>query len=296
MPGSLLFMIYLTSMTIIGYCPQPSSALVYSPWRIVDEDDCSCHSHNNIIISRSKSAISSFLAQLKRVPQCGDGLWYRVAYLDMRNSTQECPSNWMERSTPQLRACGRPTSVGANCSSENFSTGALGLQYSKVCGRVIGYQYGNPGAFNLHRRPQTNSPDDNYVDGVSVTHGLPRSHIWTYAAGVSGAISFDHSGNCPCTNPAASTNVLPPHFVGDNYFCESGNQENRIDISKFFDADPLWDGEQCEGECCSNGKSPPWFSVTLPKLTSDDIEVRICGDEDTHNEDTPIQLLEIYMQ
>ena len=42
----------------------------------------------------------------------------------------------------------------------------------------------------------------------------------------------------------------------------------------------------CEGECCSNGKSPPWFSVTLPNPTYDDIEVRICGDEGTRNEDT----------
>jgi hypothetical protein len=48
-----------------------------------------------------------------------------------------------------------------------------------------------------------------------------------------------------------------------------------------------------------NGKSPPWFStsVTLPSTTSDDIEVRICDqDEGTHNEDTPIQLLEIFVQ
>ena len=60
-----------------------------------------------------------------------------------------------------------------------------------------------------------------------------------------------------------------------------------------FEDDPVWDGEQCEGECCSNGKSPPWFSVSFPNPTSDDIEVHICGDEGTHNEDTPIQLLEI---
>ena len=110
------------------------------------------------------------------------------------------------------------------------------------------------------------------------------------------AISFDHSGKCPCTNPAAGTNVLPLQFMGDNYFCESGNQENKTDISEFLYADPVWDGEQCEGECCSNEKSLPWFSMTLPNPTSDDIEVHICGNEGTHNEDTPIQLLEIFIQ
>ena len=211
----------------------------------------------------------------------------------MSDSTQQCPPNWTEISTP-VRTCGRPTSIGASCSSEYFSTRAL--QYNKVCGRAIGYQYGNPGAFNLHRRPQINSPDGNYVDGLSITHGTPRTHIWTYVVGASGAASFDHSGNCPCANPVATTNILPLHFVSDNYFCESGNQEERVDVSEFFENDPVWDGEQCEGECCSNGKSPPWFSVTLPNPTSDNIEVRICGDEGTHNEDAPIQLLEIFIQ
>ena len=294
MSGSLLIIVYLTSVAVIGCCPQLSSALVHSPWWIVDEDGCSCHSLvQESVVSHINSYISFFLAELKTAPQCGDGLWYRVAYLNMSNSTQECPSPWMEISTP-VRTCGRQTSMGASCSSKTFPTRAL--QYSRVCGRAIGYQYGNPGAFNLHGRPQINSPDDNYVDGVSVTHGIPRTHIWTYAVGVSGVKFFDHSGNCPCTNPAATTNVLPPHFIGDSYFCESGNQENSVEVSDFFEDDPVWDGEQCEGECCSNGKSPPWFSVTLPNPTSDDIEVRICGDEGTHNEDTPIQLLEIYIQ
>lgn len=68
------------------------------------------------------------------------------------------------------------------------------------------------------------------------------------------------------------------------------------DRSIFFEDDPVWDGKQCEGDCCSSGKSPPWFLVTLLNPTVDDIEVRICGDEGTDNEDTPIKLLEIYIQ
>ena len=261
----------------------------------MDADDHTCYSSVESVVAHiSTNIIPSFLSGLKSVPQCGDGLWYRVAYLNMSNSTHECPSPWMEIRSTSVRTCGRSTSTGASCSSETFFTRAL--QYSKVCGRVIGYQYGSPGAFNLHGRPPTNSPDDNYVDGVSVTYGTPRTHIWTYAAGVSGTTSFDLSGSCPCANPAATTNVLPPHFVGDNYFCESGNQEETTEVSNFFEDDPLWDGEQCEGECCSNGRSPPWFSVILPNPISDDIEVRICGDEGTDNEDTPVQLLEIFVQ
>ena len=296
--SSLLIVVTLTSLSALGCYPQLSCALVHSPFLITDEDACGCGCcHSSVqqsVISHINSTISSLLTELKTVPQCGDGLWYRVAYLNMSDSTQQCPSNWREISTP-VRTCGRPMTTRASCSGEYFS--ARALRYSKVCGRAIGYQYGSPGAFNLNERPPISSPNDNYIDGLSVTHGTPRTHIWTYAVGVSDVEFFDHSGTCPCTNPVAITQaVLPPYFVGDNYFCESGNHEGRVDVSEFFENDPVWDGEQCEGECCSNGKSPPWFSVTLPNPTSDDIEVRICGDEGTQNEDTPVQLLEIFIQ
>ena len=41
-------------------------------------------------------------------------------------------------------------------------------------------------------------------------------------------------------------------------------------------------------------RSPPWFSVQLPTQTSNRIEVRICADESTSNEDVLIELLEIF--
>jgi hypothetical protein len=126
---------------------------------------------------------------------------------------------------------------------------------------------------------------------------MPRTHIWTFAAGASEGTVANYITNCPCANAWAAENAEPaPSFVGNNSFCESGNSEGGSLGGIVYDEDPLWDGEQCEGECCSNGKSPPWFSVTLPNSTSDDIEVRICGDEDTNNEDTLIQLLEIFVQ
>ena len=90
----------------------------------------------------------------------------------------------------------------------------------------------------------------------------------------------------------------PPLFVGNNYYCESGNPSSTFQHTNvlMYTGDPLWDGQQCEGQCCSNGKSPPWFSVTLPSPTSNDINVRICGTEATTNEDTPIAILELYVQ
>ena len=131
-----------------------------------------------------------------------------------------------------------------------------------------------------------NTIDSYYVYGVSITHGMPRNHIWTLASGITGGQhDIEHGHNCPCSEPRPTQ---PPSFVGDNYYCESGNPATSYPTwiaGHFFREDPLWDGEQCEGQCCSNGKSPPWFTVELPNPTSDSIEVRICLPEGTSADD-----------
>ena len=229
--------------------------------------------------------------------RCGSGLWYRVAYLNMTDPTQQCPAALREYSANGVRACGRPSSLGLfSCSSLNFTSG--GRQYSKVCGQVIGYQIGSTDIF----ANQQNSIDTGYVDGVSVTHGSSsRTHIWTYAAGLSETfVPNNDQFTCACVVAGRPTNsqIPPPPFVGDNYYCESGTSSSTFEHTDVlrYTSDPLWDGQQCEGQCCSNGRTPPWFSVTLTTPTSDDIEVRICGTESTINEDTPIEIMELYVQ
>ena len=214
--------------------------------------------------------------------RCGAGEWIRVAYLNMKDPSQTCPSAWRENTTNGVRVCGRPPSSDDMCHGTFYSTGRT---YTKVCGRVIGYQIGHPDAFHSG---SINSP---YVEGVSITRGSPRAHIWTYAADTS-----EISTVCPCDSGSSNN---PPSFVSNNYYCESGNK-NSSSINYFLYADdPLWDGKDCstEGTCCSgiNGQFPPWFTVTLNVPTNDNIEVRICADFDT-SEDTPIELLEIYIQ
>ena len=113
------------------------------------------------------------------VPECGAGLWHRVAYLNMSDPSQQCPSAWREyniSSNAEKRACGRPSS-SENCPSKTYP---VTHQYSRVCGRVIGYQFKTPDAF--YRHCSGRMIDEPYVDGVSVTYGTPRKHIWTYAA------------------------------------------------------------------------------------------------------------------
>ncbi len=107
-----------------------------------------------------------------------------------------------------------------SCESADFSTNSL--QYSQVCGRITGYQYGAGDAFHWYSSyPEAQSIESWYVDGVGVTHGAPgsREHLWTVAT----AYYEDDPSTFvfPCAPNALSTIVAPP-FVGQDYFCESG--------------------------------------------------------------------------
>ena len=182
---------------------------------------------------------------------CGGGTWYRIAHLNMSDPSQQCPPTWRNYNTSGVRACGRQETQ--SCSSTTYITGRL---YSKVCGRVIGYQVVSPDAF--HPDGDINQA---YADGVSITYGQPRTHIWSYVGGYTDFL--ERPDTCPCTY---SNSTPPPEFVGDNYYCESANKAELENFAgQFFAADKLWDGQQCdhEGACCI-AKSPPWFSVELP--------------------------------
>ena len=125
------------------------------------------------------------------------------------------------------------------------------------------------------KNPETITINETYSDGVSITHGTPRPHIWSYAAGASETGSCNTYINCPCSNGVEAA----PSFVGDNYYCESAYRGDCF-THGYLPDDPLWDGQQCEheGTCCTGANTPPWFSVRLSGTTSDDIEVRICHD------------------
>ena len=98
-------------------------------------------------ISASVQAIIMRLATQGLDPEvnpCGSGQWHGVAHLNTSNPAQQCPSAWMENSANGVRTCGRPLSSSGSCPATVYPTGR---QYSRVCGRVIGYQYGSTDAF-----------------------------------------------------------------------------------------------------------------------------------------------------
>ena len=240
-------------------------------------------------VSDNLQTLTDFLS-LRPISACGPGNWRRVAYVNMAISSQQCPSAWREYTSP-VRSCGRPSTSSGSCPSTIFGT--YGVTYNRVCGRATGYQYGTTDAYAVNDIPnprQVMSVDDNYVDGVSVARGNSHTHIWTFAAGSS--VRSSNPFACRCDNPSADRS---PSFVGNSYFCESSATSDSS-VGTFYTNNRLWDGSGCVGGTCCTFNSPPWFNVQLPSSTTDDIEVRICGDEDTDNEDTPIRLLEIYVQ
>ena len=226
---------------------------------------------------------------------CGGSTgWRRVAYLNMSDFSQECPSVWQEITTPH-RVCGRTSSTGS-CEGLTYPTGSV--QYDQVCGRITGYQIGLPDSFYRLGSSSMVSIDSFYVDGVSVTYGSPRQHIWSFSTGLDEGIRT--SSTCFCV--AGSSDAFSiPSFVGQNYFCETGLTlwNNTGGRGVFWpDADPLWDGQGCgsASSTCCTFNSPPWFNAQLSSPTTDDIEVRICGDEGIGEEDSPIQLMELYVK
>ena len=219
---------------------------------------------------------------------CGGPDWTRIAYLNMTNTSSNCPSPWINITSPK-RVCQRRSPADGGCEGITYSTSGKGYNY--VCGRITGYEVGFADAF----LGSTISIDSAYVDGVSVTHGTPRQHIWTFAGG--GAETNHLSYSCPCVTGSTNAPKIPP-FVGRNYFCEAG--VTTWSTYQFYTGDPLWDGQGCgpRSSCCSFN-SPPWFTVQLPFTTTNAIEVRICNNGPwTQPRDIPvaIELIELYVR
>ena len=139
---------------------------------------------------------------------------------------------------------------------------------------MAGYQDNNPLAFTGFNDTSINGI---YLDGVSITHGSPHKHLWSYAVGFGDQLNS--SSDCPCNN---GSTVQVPSYVGNEYYCESGNFFPHFICSRIwreFPDDLLWDGQQCggvEAPCCTH-PNMPWFIKTLNETTTEDIELRACS-------------------
>ena len=67
-------------------------------------------------------------------------------------------------------------------------------------GRIVAYQFG---AHHVAFRDES-TMDRSYLSGVSITHGKPRKHIWSFASEM-----FDNS-RCPCLITKGHIETLLP--------------------------------------------------------------------------------------
>ena len=193
----------------------------------------------------------------------------------------DCPKGFVKKNN----YCYRPPSKSGGCVSISVPT--HGINYGRVCMVVYGVQVGTPDGVSGSNRP--GSIDEAYVDGVSMTHGKsPRKHIWTYMAS-----SSEKKPICPCST---GSTVKVPDFIGKNYFCESGNPKETAVPGKLYDKDRMWDGQTLKSieASCSDSKYGHAY-IALPSSTTDDIEIRVCTDEATTNEDIGLNNIDLFV-
>ena len=214
--------------------------------------------------------------------------------MNMGRHSQVCPEGLMFYEQSSIRLCGRVTSTSqsGSCSSTYFSS--RNVKYSEVCGRVLAYQYSSTDAFG--HVDIRNDIDTSYVDGVSITHGSPRKHIWTFASGLQDTVTSPNKKPfCPCNNDSIPSHK--PDFIGNDYYCESG--VNTIwEPNTLYRDDPLFDNEGCgplETACCNKGLLP-YFHKKLGGNFTNDIEFRICSDQETANEDVRVSIIELFIR
>ena len=225
----------------------------------------------------------------------GEGGWTRVAFVNMSEPGSSCPPGLIQYDNIiNTSLCWITNGIYIGCNSAFFST--YSLKYTKVCGQVRGYQYGYPWAFYCYINNDNCFNHQIKTFGITLTYSNnPRKHIWTYVVGLSEQET--HRDNCPCNNGSEYMNYTIP-FVGNDYYCESGNTYR--DGWVFYPNDPLWDGQDCPGRettCCTSPKMP-WFVKTLNETVSDDIELSTCGYINNHiyMRGTPLDLVELYIK
>ena len=226
---------------------------------------------------------------------CGGPGRRRVAFINMNDPNQDCPQG-LSLTDYSIRSCGRAHTGGAftgsfNCSSVTFPVDS---EYSQVCGRAIAYRWGHNVGFWGYNSGGHNI-DGQYVDGLSLTHGSPRTHIWTFASGLFNGTSGDSFSQHRCPCDPGNTYGSPP-FVGNDYFCDSVVTADNWDVNqfRFYPDNALWDGQD-HLNTCYGLNNPPWFNKTLPVSTTDDIELRICFGVDSTQANIGINLLEVYI-
>lgn len=205
---------------------------------------------------------------------CGHGEkgWARMGFLNMSDPSHFCPEGFKEVDTP-TRSCKRVVTK-TPCSSMTFANPGK-LQYSRVCGSVGAKQHNNPDGFI--REGEMAGWE---YDGISIH--LRQSNIYLVVLGAPGE-TYKNWFTCPCKaldDPMQSSLLTFGTDLPPSKFCPSGTNQGSC---------------PAKINCCAGGGLPP-FCVTLPEVTTDDLELRVCLDQDEDEEDISVHQVELLVQ
>ena len=118
---------------------------------------------------------------------------------------------------------------------------------------------------------------------------------------------YSLSDQCPCTTEGTSMTL--PTFLGNDYYCDSGNPMRRGEPAQLYSdrlwhhhylyPDRLWDtsGPSCvSGSTCCDNLDQPWFKKKLTQPANEDVEMRWCGNESPTGEATATTRVELYIR
>ena len=200
---------------------QPESSF---PMGLAPTSSSTCPSHEEInTLHRSVNHLieDNFIT---RTCSCGGAGWTRVAYFYMSDPHKTCPSTWTLNTSP-VRGCGRSSTSAQTCDSVVYAVN--GRSYSSVCGKIIAYHKGYSYGFSSVWMYRAVPIEAVYISGVSITHGPPgaRQHVWTFVGAlneIDNQLTGEH--NCPCSNTNATWPYVISSFIGNDYFCDTGNR------------------------------------------------------------------------
>ena len=98
--------------------------------------------------------------------------WKVIVAIDISRG-DECPSSFAKVQSSGKVMCGTSSYYG--CSSHIYPL--HGFLYNEIAGAIRGYQKGTTDAFQASSHGK--GINDAYVDGISITIGNPRQHVWT---------------------------------------------------------------------------------------------------------------------
>ena len=131
--------VLIITSPFLEFASAQNSPLITLPLLSISRNASACLLDTSESMSVREMLKSEVLAAVKssmQISKCGEGLWHKIAHLNMSDPNEHCPSVWKEYTAP-VRTCGRQVSSVWSCPSNTYSS--YGYKYQ---GRIGGGGHG----------------------------------------------------------------------------------------------------------------------------------------------------------